>query len=184
MLHKRLLFYYASGCVTQAVNFLLRKRLLLHKQLTFYYASGWYYINRDYYISSCYTRHMCVIRYIYISEFEFMTRMLWPNIDCLQISLLRQHFTYCQPFCENLYGLCLVENLTISSIFDSACPDTFLYVPSFDGCFMFVMEALNWQAARDNCNAMGGHLDAMYTGAELNFIFNHLRQRYLQGNFQ
>ena len=28
---RRLIFYYASGCVTQAVKFLLRKRLLLHK---------------------------------------------------------------------------------------------------------------------------------------------------------
>ena len=27
VLHKRLMFYYATGCVTQAVNFLLRKRL-------------------------------------------------------------------------------------------------------------------------------------------------------------
>ena len=27
VLHKRLIFYNASGCVTQAVNFLLRKRL-------------------------------------------------------------------------------------------------------------------------------------------------------------
>ena len=40
VLHKRLIFYYASGCVTQAVKFLLCKRLLLHKQLIFYYASG------------------------------------------------------------------------------------------------------------------------------------------------
>ena len=29
VLHKRLIFYYASGCVTQAVNFLLRKRFPL-----------------------------------------------------------------------------------------------------------------------------------------------------------
>ena len=47
---------------------------------------------------------------------------------------------------------------------------------------MFVMEALNWQAARDNSNAMGGHLDAMYTDPELDFLFNHLRQKYIQGN--
>ena len=54
VLHKRLIFYYASGCVTQAVKFLLRNRLLLHKQLIFFTQAVEYYISRDYYISSCF----------------------------------------------------------------------------------------------------------------------------------
>ena len=50
VLHKQLIFYYAGGCVTQAVNFLLRKRLNITKAVNFLLRK------RLYYISSCYTR--------------------------------------------------------------------------------------------------------------------------------
>ena len=121
VLHKRLILYYASGCVTQAVKFLLRKRLLLHKQLIFNYASGWIlhkpWLLHKQLLHTCpkYSElgSFCIIAYLYVSDGSrrWLRQGTEKSTAFLYIYIAKQNHSLCT----------LYINRSLHSVFYSSC---------------------------------------------------------------